>query len=93
MLCQRLHGGFGGVVGRVARRIRDALFAACYHNRGGLVLGTDDWNEGVEAIDYAEEVYGHDLMTNGQVSVDTGKRSEQVQYLPSESIRYRPSLH
>jgi len=53
-------GRFAGVVGRVAGRVRDALFAAGYDDgflRAGGV-GFEEGEEGVDAVYYAEEVWG-----------------------------------
>lgn len=51
-------GAFAGIIGCVAGRIRDALFAAS--NDDGFLLaavGVEVREEGVDAIDYAVQVY------------------------------------
>jgi hypothetical protein len=61
VLGERLHGGFGGVVGRVAGWVGDALFAAGYDDGAGRVFGAELGNEGVETVDNAEEIGLEDL--------------------------------
>lgn len=61
MLCKGFDGGFGGVVGGIPWRVRDALFGARNHYRCGMLLGAETGEEGRYAVYDAEEVGVHDL--------------------------------
>lgn len=65
MLGECLDGRFGGVVSWIARGVGDSLFGACDQDgagvRGGGMAGYEG-EEGGQAVDYAEEVYVHDLL-------------------------------
>lgn len=62
VLGEGLDGGFAGVVGGVARGVGDALFGAGDDDGGALgAVCADGGDEGVEAVDDAEEVGGEGL--------------------------------
>src|SRR5689334_16824297 len=64
MLRQRLHGSFTRIVGWVARRVGDALLAACNYNGGGAAARgsfLEGGDIGVEAVYYAVEICVEDL--------------------------------
>jgi len=67
MLGEGFHGGLGGVVGRVSGRVGNSLFRAGddYAGRGGG--GGYQGEESADAVDYAEEVHGHDFLEVGGV--------------------------
>ena len=64
LLRQRVDGGLGGIVGRVAGRIRNPLFAArddyC-GGRGGWLAGLEGWDEGIEPVEDTEDVRAENL--------------------------------
>lgn len=63
MLGQGLDGGFRGVVGWVAGRVRDTLLGACDDDGGGAACGegVERGEEGGDAVEGAEVVRSHDL--------------------------------
>jgi hypothetical protein len=85
VLGEGFDGGFGGVVGGVAGGVGDALLRAgdddaCGGGGGGVV--DDEGQEGVEAVDDAEEVYVDDLVEVGAVgpgafAADPGVQGEE----------------
>lgn len=93
MLREGLDGRFGGVVRGVAGGVGDALFGSRddyggWGRRGGRRRRRrrgDEREEGVEAVDDAEEVHVHDLVEVGAVGpvaleADPGVEDEEVDF-------------